>query len=256
MHIYIYIYIIINTLCLLLRWWAVGPPLQPAPQMSQIISNKILVRACLNKQQLYTYIYIYISFSLSLYIYIYIYVYIYIYIYIYSERGEIHCCFWFTSIQVPFGMGMALSGPGLGPFSARSGAALRRDTANLRPNHNDNNNNDNHNYYYDCGIQRIWLKRNLNLKGWNSRAHRETSGKFELSNPSRDNHGRKTGHTRRQLEHLVHRQVAFPFWFRTQMVEVADIDSARGRLISCTCEMRPISDLRFQISEGLTQAES
>ena len=153
MYICIYIYIYYNKHPVFAAQ-VMGCRTSSAARASDVADHfKQNIGSCLFEQTTTIYIYLYLHLVLSLSLYIYIYM--CIYIYIYSERGEIHCCFWFTSIQVPFGMGMALSGPGLGPFSARSGAALRRDTANLRPNHNDNNNNDNHNYYYDCGIQRI-----------------------------------------------------------------------------------------------------
>ena len=53
-----------------------------------------------------------------------------------------------------------------------------RDTPNLPTN---------------IGFQRVWLKHNLNLKGWNFQAHRGFSGKFESSNVSGDNVSREIG---------------------------------------------------------------
>ena len=41
----------------------------------------------------------------------------------------------------------------------------------------------------------VWLKHNLNLKGWNSHAHRGLPGKFESSNLSRDDMSREIGRT-------------------------------------------------------------
>ena len=49
--------------------------------------------------------------------------------------------------------------------------------------------------YYDSGFQRVRLKQDLNLKGWNSQAHREVPEKFESSYPSRDNLSRVIGRT-------------------------------------------------------------
>ena len=40
--------------------------------------------------------------------------------------------------------------------------------------------------YYHRGFQRVRLKHNLNLKGWNSQANRGFPGKFESSNVSRE----------------------------------------------------------------------
>ena len=40
------------------------------------------------------------------------------------------------------------------------------------------------NPYEHYGFQRVWLKHNLNSKGWNSRAQRGFPGKFESSNLS------------------------------------------------------------------------
>ena len=47
--------------------------------------------------------------------------------------------------------------------------------------------------YLHCGFQGGWLQHNLNLKGWNSHAHRGFPGKFESSNVSRDNVSREIG---------------------------------------------------------------
>ena len=47
--------------------------------------------------------------------------------------------------------------------------------------------------YEDYGLRRVSLKQNLNLKRWNSQAHREFPGKFESSNLSRDNPSREIG---------------------------------------------------------------
>ena len=44
-------------------------------------------------------------------------------------------------------------------------------------------------------IQRVWLKHNLNSKGWNYHVHRGFPGKFEPSNLSRDNVSRRIGRT-------------------------------------------------------------
>ena len=40
--------------------------------------------------------------------------------------------------------------------------------------------------YCHCGFQGAWLKHYLNLKGWNSQAHREFPGMLESSNVSRE----------------------------------------------------------------------
>ena len=42
-------------------------------------------------------------------------------------------------------------------------------------------------------ISGVWLKHNLNLKGWNSQAHRDYPGEFESSNVSRGNVSRSIG---------------------------------------------------------------
>ena len=47
--------------------------------------------------------------------------------------------------------------------------------------------------YYHYGFQRVWLKHNLNSKGWNSKDQRAFPGKFESSNLSRDNVSREIG---------------------------------------------------------------
>ena len=51
--------------------------------------------------------------------------------------------------------------------------------------------------YLHYGFLRVWLKHNLNSKGWNSQAHREFPRKFESSNLSRDNVSREIGRTSR-----------------------------------------------------------
>ena len=53
-----------------------------------------------------------------------------------------------------------------------------------------------------CGFQRVGLEHNLNLKGWNFKAHREFPGKFESSNVSRDNVSREIGRTRQKFIHI------------------------------------------------------
>ena len=47
--------------------------------------------------------------------------------------------------------------------------------------------------YLHCGFHRVWLKHNLNFKGWNSQAHRQFPGEFESSNVSRGNVSREIG---------------------------------------------------------------
>ena len=47
--------------------------------------------------------------------------------------------------------------------------------------------------YSDSGFLRVWLKLNLNIKGWNSHVHREFPGKLESSNLSREIHSREIG---------------------------------------------------------------
>ena len=49
----------------------------------------------------------------------------------------------------------------------------------------------------DSGFQRVSLRQNLNLEGWNSHVHREFPGNLELTNLSRDNLGREIGGSRR-----------------------------------------------------------
>ena len=49
--------------------------------------------------------------------------------------------------------------------------------------------------YSDAGFQRVRLKQNLNVKGWNSRVRREFPPRFESSNLSRDNLSRGVGRT-------------------------------------------------------------
>ena len=44
---------------------------------------------------------------------------------------------------------------------------------------------------YDSGFQRVWLKRNLHFKGWNSHVHKGFSGSFESANLSRYNLSRE-----------------------------------------------------------------
>ena len=46
---------------------------------------------------------------------------------------------------------------------------------------------------YSHEFQRVWLKRNLDSKGWNSQAHRGFPGTFESSNLRRDNVSREIG---------------------------------------------------------------
>ena len=47
--------------------------------------------------------------------------------------------------------------------------------------------------YWHYGFRRVWLKHNINSKGWNSQARREFPGKFESSNLNRDNLSREIG---------------------------------------------------------------
>ena len=47
--------------------------------------------------------------------------------------------------------------------------------------------------YYDSGFQKVWLEQNLDFKEWNSHVHRGFPGKFESSNPNRDNVSREMG---------------------------------------------------------------
>ena len=49
--------------------------------------------------------------------------------------------------------------------------------------------------YYDSGFQRVWLKQNLNFKGWSSHVHRGFPGSFESSYLSKDNLSREIGRT-------------------------------------------------------------
>ena len=44
-------------------------------------------------------------------------------------------------------------------------------------------------------VKGVRLKRNLNLKGWDSHVHRGFPGRFESSNISRDNVSREIGRT-------------------------------------------------------------
>ena len=57
-------------------------------------------------------------------------------------------------------------------------------------------------------IQRVWLKQNLNIKGWNSHVHREFPGKLESSNLSMDDLSREIGRTLLWLSLLVVRDSA------------------------------------------------
>ena len=50
--------------------------------------------------------------------------------------------------------------------------------------------------YLDSGLQRVWLKQNLNFEGRNSQPHREFSGNVESTNLSRDNLSREIGRSR------------------------------------------------------------
>ena len=47
--------------------------------------------------------------------------------------------------------------------------------------------------YWHYGFRRVWLKHNVNFKGWNSQDCRGFPGKFESSNLSRDNLSREIG---------------------------------------------------------------
>ena len=60
----------------------------------------------------------------------------------------------------------------------------RESTANLRTN--------------DSGSQRVLLKHNIDIKGWNSHVHREFPGMLESSNLSRDDISREIRRTSRQ----------------------------------------------------------
>ena len=47
--------------------------------------------------------------------------------------------------------------------------------------------------YQDSGFQSVWLKHNLDFKGWDSQAHREFPRKFDSTNRGRDNLSRDIG---------------------------------------------------------------
>ena len=47
----------------------------------------------------------------------------------------------------------------------------------------------------DSGIQRVRLRQNLSVKGWNSHVHRALPGKFESTNLSRDHVSMEIGRT-------------------------------------------------------------
>ena len=49
--------------------------------------------------------------------------------------------------------------------------------------------------HQDSGFQRVWLKQNLDFKGWNSHVHGEPPRSFESRNLSRDNLSREIGRT-------------------------------------------------------------
>ena len=49
--------------------------------------------------------------------------------------------------------------------------------------------------YWYSGFQRVWLKQNLQFKGWNCHVRKEFPGKFESINLSRDNLSREIGRT-------------------------------------------------------------
>ena len=154
---------------------------------------------------LYMYIYVYIT-CVYIYIYIYIHVhntcmYIYMYAYMYicicvhiyiSLSIYIYICIIIISIYLSLYKYLSLY---IYIWSARK--AVCCSTGKLYWRDVERNgiwwNCYGRSLYWDSWFQRVWLNQNLNLKGWNSQAHRELLGKFESSNLSRDNLSRELG---------------------------------------------------------------
>ena len=77
--------------------------------------------------------------------------------------------------------------------------------------------------YWDDGSQRVWLTLDLNVKGWNSQAHREFPGKFESSNLSRDNLRREIGRMIREGPRFITlRKPGEPAWRPTYCLSLPD----------------------------------
>ena len=74
-----------------------------------------------------------------------------------------------------------------------------------------------------CGLRRVGLKHNLDLKGWNSQVHREVPGKFESSNVSRDNVSRGIGRT------WLHTMSAYAAGYKSTAVYMSGCVKARSR---------------------------
>ena len=129
------------------------------PTRARQVAPRYMVSATIYGALLYIYIYIYINIHIHIHIYIYI-------------------CICYISTPVK-------------PWSS------------WRPSHTTHRNQSRmhawHVYgqslYWHYGFQRVWLKHNINYKGWNFHVHREIPGKFESSNVSRRNVSRRIGRT-------------------------------------------------------------
>ena len=94
-----------------------------------------------------------------------------------------------TRVRLPVsGPLMFHQSPGGEPPSPRaSGCLLERASTSPRRIHTRARPCGGQSPYGDSGFQRVWLKQNLNIKGWNSQVRREFPGGFASTNLSRDN---------------------------------------------------------------------
>ena len=106
--------------------------------------------------------------------YTYIYIYIYIHLYTYIHMYYVYICV-IMSPALYIHLSKAVSGP---PDPWNQSCAWNLCDPNRVYGQSP---------YKHSGFQRVWLKHNLNIKGWNSHVHRGFPGKFESSNLSRDN---------------------------------------------------------------------
>ena len=116
--------------------------------------------------------------------------YIYIYIYIYTHIANIirMCIYIYIYIYIWSDSGASTDGDpqqGVRSDPERRNVFFCMTTANLCTKILD--------------FRGLWLKHNLNLKGWNSQAHREFPGNLESTNLSREMFSREIGRSKSEV---------------------------------------------------------